>query len=120
MDSVTDLSQPFGDAPMVVENPDSGIRGREQGAQLDHLTDRIERLTLASQALWELLQERVHLTEGELKQKMLEIDGRDNCLDGRLPSDAVNCRACGRLTVTKRSQCQFCGEPVEGRHLFRA
>ncbi|MES2705963.1 MAG: hypothetical protein V4726_05105 [Verrucomicrobiota bacterium] len=120
MDSVTDISQPFGDAPLVVENPDSGIRSREQGSQLEQLTDRVERLTLASQALWELLREKHGLTETELKERMLEIDGRDGSVDGRMAQEAVDCRSCGRLTVTKRSQCQFCGAPVEGRHLFRA
>lgn len=120
MDSVTDLAQPFGDAPLVVASPESAIRAREQGSQMDLLTERVERVTLACQALWELLHEKHGLTENELKERMREIDLRDGILDGVMGQDAVNCSSCGRLTVTKRSQCQFCGAPVEGRHIFRA
>jgi len=120
MDSVTDIAQPFGDAPLVVASPESAIRAREQGSQMDLLSERVERLTLACQALWEILQERQGLTENELKSRMREIDLRDGNLDGSIGQETVNCPSCGRLTVTKRSQCQFCGTAVESRHIFRA
>lgn len=123
MSRETDFDPPLGDpyaplAPGTAQEPSLHARGQQ--SQLDLLTDRVERLTLASQALWELLKEKHGLTETELKERMEEIDARDGAIDGRIGQETVTCPSCGRLTITRGAQCQFCRGPVEGSHTFRA
>jgi hypothetical protein len=51
---------------------------------IDNLQRHVERLSLASQAMWELLQQWAGITEAELETKILEIDARDGRIDGKM------------------------------------
>ena len=44
----------------------------------------VDRLTLACQAMWELLRDRSDLTEEDIEAKILEIDARDGRVDGKI------------------------------------
>ena len=48
------------------------------------LQERLDKLTLVSMAMWELLKERGELTEEELMEKVREIDLRDGEPDGKV------------------------------------
>jgi len=84
---------------------------------VEHLKRHVERLSLACQGLWELLRERSDLTEEDLERKILEIDGRDGCVDGKI-LQAVDCPACGRKTGWKRNLCVMCGAPIKSPYQF--
>ena len=53
-------------------------------SKVEYLEDNIDRLTLITQALWELLQKKVGIKESELTTLMEEIDLRDGVLDGKI------------------------------------
>lgn len=78
----------------------------------------LDRLSLACQAMWELLRERSDLTEDDIEAKILEIDGRDGRVDGQIGASVMTCTACGRPTNSRRDTCVMCGAPVKGDHKF--
>lgn len=86
-------------------------------ASLD-LRKRVEGLALANQALFEILQSRLGISEEDVLQRMAEIDGRDGVRDGMMAARVVPCRNCGRKVSTARQRCMFCGKSVVDGHLF--
>ena len=82
------------------------------------LNNRLERLLLVSQAVWELLQETANLTEEDLFEKVTEIDARDGVEDGVYSRPLAKCRKCGSAICRKYVQCLFCGEPFESDTAF--
>jgi hypothetical protein len=87
-------------------------------ADIANVERKIERLTLACQALWELLRERTTLTENDLELKMLEIDGRDGMVDGKIATSQTCCPSCGRPSNSRRSSCVICGADIPKQHRF--
>lgn len=75
-------------------------------AELERNTDR---LSLACQALWELLKERTQLTEEDMFTRMEQIDMRDGKRDGKIGGHPMICAGCGRTINTKRPTCIYCG-----------
>jgi hypothetical protein len=83
-----------------------------------HLQRHVERLSLACQAMWELLKEVSDLTEQDLDKKILEIDSRDGTADGKIGMQQFDCPSCGRKTNSKRNSCVMCGAPIKGPYPF--
>jgi rRNA maturation endonuclease Nob1 len=84
------------------------------------LRRQIDRLALASQAMWELLRDSSGLTEDDLQTKILEIDLRDGKADGKITSSVCVCPSCGHNTNTRRSLCLMCGAPLSKQHAFES
>ena len=82
------------------------------------LQRHVDRLSLACQALWELLRSCSDLTEDDLEKKVLEIDGRDGCVDGKIGMQPLDCPSCGRKTSSKRNTCVMCGAPIKRPYPF--
>lgn len=103
---------------------DGRIRGAEQsaagasaraidaGAAASDLRQRVEMLALANQALFELLQEKLGLTETDVLKRMGEIDLRDGVRDGRMSPKILSCTKCGRKVNSTRQHCMYCGERI--------
>jgi hypothetical protein len=85
---------------------------------VEDLQPHVERLALACQAMWELLRECSDLTEEDLEKKIIEIDGRDGCVDGKMGAQVLDCPSCGRKTSSKRSSCIMCGAPLKRPYPF--
>ena len=82
------------------------------------ISRKVDRLSLACQAMWELLRDRSELTEDDIEAKILEIDGRDGRVDGKIATKLVDCAACGRPTNSRRGSCVMCGAPLKRDHQF--
>ncbi|MDB5387543.1 MAG: hypothetical protein JWM11_3189 [Planctomycetaceae bacterium] len=52
--------------------------------EVREMSNKLNRLTLISQTMWELLRERTGLTNAEIVDKMHEIDLRDGVADGKI------------------------------------
>jgi hypothetical protein len=74
-----------------------------------HLEQRVEKLTLISRALWELLEKETDLQERDLIAKVAEIDLRDGELDDRLKSPVLYCPNCGHKVNARNRYCIYCG-----------
>lgn len=91
---------------------------QRQKEMIEHLYQHVERLSLASQAMWELLREKSNLTDDDIEAKMLEIDLRDGKKDGKIGTQIMECPSCKRKTNSKRMTCVMCGAPIRRRHKF--
>lgn len=85
---------------------------------VDEIRRHLERLSLACQSMWELIRERTDLTEEDLDQKILEVDGRDGRIDGKISRQIADCPHCGRKTNTRRDVCLMCGGELKRLHQF--
>lgn len=94
----------------------SGI-GRVRDENQD-LQRKVETLSLACQALWELVREREGLDDSVLLRKIEEIDLRDGRRDGKIAGGSVTCPACGKSNRSTRRQCLYCGTSVASPHIF--
>lgn len=72
--------------------------------------EKVARLSLIVQAMWELLEANGY-TEEDLQAKVVEIDERDGALDGQVRRAPSTCRSCGSVSPAGRPTCQMCGEP---------
>lgn len=78
-------------------------------SKVEHLEDNVDRLTLITQALWELLQAKLHVEESELTSLIEEIDLRDGKLDGKMTKVAQKCVRCRQSVSVKTGVCFYCG-----------
>ena len=78
-------------------------------SKVDYLEDDINRLTLITQALWELLQKKVGIEESELTDLIEEIDLRDGVLDGKITKKPQKCSKCKQSVSLKTNVCFYCG-----------
>lgn len=114
-----DLLQHFQIESAREEAHDATSAAYIQGSRIDALEAQVERLTLASQAMWELLRDHSGLTEGQLYSKILEIDGRDGAVDGAISSEVITCPHCNQKTNTHKLRCVYCRKPVKPKHQFK-
>jgi hypothetical protein len=84
----------------------------QNSRQVRDLDYAIDRIALASQAMWELVSSRLGLTEEELREKMNEIDLRDGEADQRMTDRVIDCLGCGRKANVRRDRCIYCGATV--------
>lgn len=94
----------------------SRIGGLE--TQVRELTIGVDRMSLACQALWELLEARTEMSDTLLSEKMTEIDLRDGVRDGQIAMSVLVCPNCGNRSNSRRQQCIFCGRTVPSEHIF--
>jgi len=80
------------------------------------LNDRVGRLVLVTEAMWELLSERLGLTIVELAARVREVDARDGRVDGKHGiaegAPQIRCPSCQAVVPAGRTICQFCGATV--------
>ena len=95
-------------------------RSDRHAIEARELADRVERLQLACQAMWELIRDRTQISEQDLEAKILEVDARDGKVDGKISTSALTCHACGRATNSKRERCVMCGAPLRRQHKFES
>ena len=83
------------------------------------LENRLARLTLINQALWEILRERENFADDLLALKVAEIDLRDGQLDGKSRSAPQTCPKCKRTLQVGSQRCMYCGEFAANADVFR-
>lgn len=76
----------------------------------DSLQTRVDNLSIACLAMWELISERTNLTSEDLKRKFHEIDMRDGVADGKVKKTIQKCNSCGRTLNRKHDKCLYCGQ----------
>jgi len=94
---------------LTVAREQSSMMARE----LKDLNHQIARLSLLNQALWELIRERIKVTDAELEQKAREVDLRDGVEDGCVTNTPLQCPRCGRVSNSKHWKCLYCGQDFE-------
>lgn len=86
--------------------------------ELSALRRRTDFLSVACQAMWELLCERAQLTDVDIQAKIQEVDLRDGSADGKISGTLEVCSACGQSTNNVRKTCLYCGAELIGGSAF--
>jgi hypothetical protein len=81
--------------------------------ELNRLRDQMMRMSLVNLAMFELVSERLGITQAQLEAKMREIDLRDGVEDGKFTAAPRACIACGRENRGNRPKCLYCGGSFE-------
>lgn len=84
------------------------------------LERRVDRLTLLTQAMWELLRTNSQSDDLDLINMVEEIDGRDGKVDGKISTKIVDCPKCPGKINSKRNFCMVCGHVVEPTEIFNS
>ncbi|MGH1506079.1 MAG: hypothetical protein ACRBI6_21190 [Acidimicrobiales bacterium] len=105
----------------AIRQTDDASRHRQQQSKhtIDELEARVERLTLLTESMWELLCEVSGLTPEHLHYKLHQVDARDGQVDGRRRPVPATCR-CEAKIPPRSKICQFCGEDAPPRSAFDA
>lgn len=88
--------------------------------RLAELEKRLERITLVSQALWEMLRATGHYSDEQLRSKMEEVDLRDGRKDGKISGMVKVCTKCRRNANSRRLNCVYCDTPLPSPNVFEA
>lgn len=108
-----------GDASQAWEASARAVVKAEQFSQrLKDVEERLERMSLACQALWEIAKERLELEEEDVYKKMQEVDMRDGKQDNKISTRILNCPKCKRVNNTTRLSCMYCGLRLGKKHVF--
>lgn len=88
---------------------DAYRRADQVRRDVDRTQGTIDALSLSCAAMWELLSEKLGVTDQQLMAKIEEIDMRDGKLDGKMATETRACTSCGRSNNAKRGRCLYCG-----------
>ena len=88
-------------------------------ARKDNTKQDIEELTLACQAMWELLRDHLGFTDENLKAKIIVIDARDGVVDGKIGAELIDCPHCGQRASTMKPNCVYCGQSLPSSHVMK-
>ncbi len=105
------------ESPFPLPNFNERIPTGSSTVALD-ISRRVDQLTLATMAMWELIRDQTALTEKDLLSKMEEIDLRDGKDDGKLVLGIKKCQACNRSVNPRHKKCIYCGVKLEKDSAF--
>ncbi len=86
--------------------------------EVRRLQRRVDRLVLASQAMWELLREHTELGDEDLTARIHEIHLRDGVSSEGQSRKTVICPECRRPSASKLATCLYCGADFPDAALF--
>ncbi len=85
--------------------------------QLELMHDRVDRLTLLCESMWQLLMEATGYTEEDLDARWANLDLEDGKADGRRQKLPKSC-SCGAMVHPSLRKCQYCGVQAPSRAAF--
>ena len=94
---------------------DAATAGRDANrarATAETLEARLDRTTLACEAMWTLLRDKLGMTDNDLVDRIVELDLSDGKLDGKVAKSAVSCPKCGRTIARRFNKCMYCGQDI--------
>ena len=81
--------------------------------QLRFLEANLAKSLLINETLWELIRDKLNLTEQDLNDKLYQIDMRDGQIDGKNQRKVVECPKCQRKVSPRHPTCIYCGHIVD-------
>lgn len=101
---------------------DTDRRVTNTGDKLRELEQRYERMSLVTNALWQLLKAHTGLTDADLKKYVEKVDLSDGVRDGKVARSkgAMDCPKCSRRVLKSATVCAWCGEKLTSGDPFHA
>ncbi len=81
--------------------------------KIEFLEANLAKALLINEALWELIRDKLSVTQEEFYQKLYEIDLRDGDLDGKNQRQVIECPQCKRKVSPLHSACLYCGAVID-------
>ena len=88
---------------------ESSRRSDENRARLDAIESRIEKLSLITESLWEIIRES-GVSEDELAEKISVVTSEKESR----AKEKLDCAECGMKVSAKRKRCMYCGGELVG------
>jgi hypothetical protein len=85
---------------------------RQAKEQLRVLEANLAKVLMINEALWEILRDKLGLTDEDLNGKLYEIDMRDGVLDGKNQRSISECPSCHRKVSPRHPACIYCGQII--------
>lgn len=95
-------------APTMPSGRDASAKRLDSDVQA-----RIDRLSLACEAMWTLLRDKLGVDNGALLDRMTQLDAADGKIDGKAGKTALSCPSCGRTIARRFPKCIYCGQGIE-------
>jgi hypothetical protein len=111
------------DAYQQVNNQaDSDRRVATTADKLRELEQRYERMSLVTNALWQLLKAHTGLTDADLKRYIEKVDLTDGVSDGKASRNtrAMDCPHCSRRVLKSATTCAWCGGKLKSGDPFQS
>ena len=101
---------------------DTDRRVTNSADKLRELEQRYERMSLVTNALWQLLKAHTGLTDADLKKYIEKVDLADGIRDGKVArkKGAMDCPHCSRRVLTSAMVCAWCGGKLTSGDPFQA
>ena len=103
-------------------NPDISQTSSDSFAKstrsVEELNQRMDKLIITCQAMWEIIKENSNMQEEDIVAKINEIDKRDGVEDGKITLKIAKCVSCGRTLSRKHNKCLYCGSSPKLTNLF--
>jgi len=80
------------------------------GDQVLQLQQRVDRLSVVNLALWRLLQDRLGLTDEQLRESLTQLQNesaKNKVVSGTKPEG--RCPGCGHVNAMRKDRCMYCG-----------
>ncbi len=98
--------------PTESQVPAQGAADRA-AAKAGRVEDQLGRAFLTMQAMWTLLQDKLGVTDEELRERIIELDLSDGILDGKVRKPPYECTSCQRPTPRRFNRCLYCTADIE-------
>ena len=83
--------------------------------EVEFMRQEVDRILMINEALWEIIKETNHLDKDLLYKKMIEIDGRDGKVDGKVAKNPPkHCAKCNQVLPKGKPFCFYCGNKSIG------
>jgi hypothetical protein len=123
MNFIWDLYQHFQIKSVLSKSESAASRAAGQNLdridEIRELSKRLDFMSLACTAMWELVQEKHGFITQDLQAKIIEVDARDGKVDGRMGVTIKACVKCERPLHPKHENCLYCGAENKRHGPFR-
>ncbi len=73
------------------------------------LEERLSKLLLVNAALYDVIKERLNVTDEEISRKINEFSDKNVITEQHIEPQVRKCRKCGKNLIQRRSLCVYCG-----------
>lgn len=84
-------------------------KANEANTNILFLRQKVDKLMLITEAMWSILKETTKCTDEELKERMRQLELKDDKLDVK----ASKCSKCGKILQKNMPSCIYCGTQNE-------
>lgn len=89
-------------------------KARDAKSDVQFLQWKVERLTMVTEALWEIIRKSHKLEDDDLQKLVAQIDLKDGKLDGKVAkSPPIKCSQCNKSVPRGKRVCLYCGTENE-------